>query len=345
MSLKRKNIESSLIGMNLDDFISIVTDFDEQKYRAEQLFNWIYKRNIQSFAEMENLPKQLKVNIADNYLFNPLKILKVTGAKSAKTRKYLLECQDGEKIEAVLMKEQKRITICLSSQIGCALGCEFCATGTMGIIRNLTVGEIVAQYLLLLKESEKPITNVVFMGMGEPFLNYDNVIKSADLLNNPDGINLGARHITISTAGIVPQIHKFAEEKQRYKLAISLNGSTQEQRLKTMPIAKKYPIDKLIESVKYYNNETRNLVTFEYVLLSDINDSELDVKRLTDLISDLPCKLNVIPYNEIGGKFVRPSDDKIKEFLGNLLNVPFTVTTRWSKGADINAGCGQLVVT
>jgi 23S rRNA (adenine2503-C2)-methyltransferase len=345
MSLAKQNIKSSLIGMRLDDFTSIIKNYNEPKYRAEQIFNWIYKRKVQSFAEMENLPKQLKINIAANYIINPLKILKITGAKSAKTRKFLLECQDGEKIEAVLMIEQKRITICLSSQIGCALGCEFCATGTMGIIRNLTVGEIVAQYLLLLKESEKPITNVVFMGMGEPFLNYDNVIEAAKLLNHSKGINLGSRHITISTAGIIPQIQQFAKENQRYKLAISLNGSTQEQRLKTMPIAKKYPLDKLLESVKDYYNARKKLVTFEYVLLADINDSELDAKRLINLISDLPCKLNVIPYNEIGGKFNRPSDEKIKEFLGNLLNSPFMVTTRWSKGADINAGCGQLVVS
>ena len=331
--------------MSLDGFISIATKYNKPKYRAEQIFNWTYKRNVQSLDEMENIPKQLKESLADNYILNPLKLLKVTGSKSAKTRKYLLECQDGEKIEAVLMKEQKRITICLSSQVGCALGCEFCATGTMGIIRNLTVGEIVAQYLLLLKESEKPITNVVFMGMGEPFLNYDNVIKSADLLNHPDGINLGARHITISTAGIVPQVIQYAKERHRYKLAISLNGSTQEQRLKTMPIAKKYPIDKLIESIKYYNDETRNLVTFEYVLLSGVNDSELDAKRLINLISDIPCKLNVIPYNEIGGKFRRLSNEKFREFLSNFSNVPFTITTRWSKGTDINAGCGQLVVT
>lgn len=344
MPINRKNIKSSLIGMRLYDFTSIVEDYDEPKFRAEQIFNWIYKRNVQSFAEMENLPKQLKINIADSYVLNSLKILKVTGDRSAATRKFLLKCQDGEKIEAVLMREQKRIIICLSSQIGCALGCEFCATGTMGIIRNLTVGEIVAQYLLLLNESEKPITNVVFMGMGEPFLNYNNVIKAADLLNHSDGINLGARHITISTAGIVPQILQFAKEKQRYKLAISLNGSTQEQRLNTMPIAKKYPIDKLIESVKDYYNARRKLVTFEYVLLADINDSELDAKRLINLIGDLPCKLNVIPYNEIGGKFKRPNDEKISDFLGNFSNAPFTVTTRWSKGADINAGCGQLVI-
>ncbi len=331
--------------MSLNDLISVIIDFDEQKYRAKQIYNWIYKRNVQSIEKMKNLPKQLKTNIEDNYQLSPLKIIKVTGTKSTKTRKYLLECQDGEKIETVLMKEQKRITICISSQVGCALGCEFCATGTMGIIRNLNVGEIVAQYLLLLNESEKPITNVVFMGMGEPFLNYENVIKSADLLNNSDGINLGARHITISTAGIVPQIRQFADEKQRYKLAVSLNGSTQEQRLETMPIAKKYPIDKLIDSLQYYNDETRNLVTFEYVLLSDINDSDSDAKRLINLISDVPCKLNVIPYNEIGGKFRRPSDKKIGDFLNNFSNTNFTVTTRWSRGADINAGCGQLVVT
>ncbi len=344
MSSNRKNIKLSLIGMSLDDIASIIINYNEPKYRAEQFFNWIYKRNVQSFTEMENLPKQLKINLADNYLLNPLKILKVTGAKFEKTRKFLLECQDGEKIEAVLMKERKRITICLSSQVGCALGCEFCATGTMGIRRNLTIGEIIAQHLLLLKESEKPITNVVFMGMGEPFLNYENVIKAADLLNHSTGINLGARHITISTAGIIPQIRQFTKEKQRYKLAISLNGSTQEQRLKTMPIAKKYPIDKLIESVKDYYNTTKKLATFEYVLLADFNDSELDAKRLVNLISDLPCKLNVIPYNEIGGKFNRPSDGRILEFLGKLSNAPFMVTTRWSKGADINAGCGQLVV-
>jgi 23S rRNA (adenine2503-C2)-methyltransferase len=345
MSLNIKNVGPSLIGMSIDDFISIVTDFDEKKYRAEQIFNWIYKRNVQSFDKMENIPKQLILNIADNYLLNPLKVLKVTGGKSEKTRKYLLKCQDGKKIETVIMKEQERITICLSSQIGCSLGCEFCATGRMRLIRNLTVGEIVAQYLLLLKESERPITNVVFMGMGEPFLNYENVIKAADLLNNPDGINLAGRHITISTAGIVPKIKRFAKEKQRYKLAISLNGSTQDLRLKTMPIAKKYTIDKLIESVKYYYGETKFLVTFEYVLIADFNDSVSDAKHLIDLISCVPCKLNIIPYNDIGGKFKRPSDEKIREFIRNFANAPFIVTTRWSKGADINAGCGQLVVT
>ena len=343
---KSLNIEKkSLIGMDLNEIQSIVRDFGVEKFRADQIFNWIYTRNVQSIEEMQNIPKYLKEHLEEKYVINPLRIIKIKREKSSSTQKYLLECQDGEKIESVLMREQKRITICISSQVGCALGCKFCATGTMGIIRNLTIGEIVAQYLLLLKESEKPITNVVYMGMGEPFLNYENVIKSASLLNNSDGINLGARHITISTAGIAPQIKQFAIEKQRYKLAISLNGSSQEQRLQTMPIAKKFPIYKLLESVKYYNDETKNLVTFEYVLLADTNDSESDAKSLINLIGDIPCKLNIIPYNDIGGKFKRPSDENIQNFLSNFSNAPFTVTTRWSKGADINAGCGQLVVT
>lgn len=331
--------------MDLIEIQSIISDIGTEKYRAEQIFHWTYNQNVQAIDEMKNLPKQVIEHLKENFVLNPLRILKITGKDDSKTRKFLLECQDGKMIESVLMREQKRITICISSQIGCALGCEFCATGTMGIIRNLTIGEIVAQYLLLFKESEKPITNVVFMGMGEPFLNYENVIKSADILNDPYGINLGARHITISTAGIIPGIERFTKERKRYKLAISLNGSNQEQRLKTMPIAKKYPMKDLIDSVIGYYNETRNYATFEYVLLSGINDSIADAKLIKKLIGDLPCKLNIIPYNEIGGKFKRPNDDKISEFLNNFIDVPFTVTARWSKGTDISAGCGQLVVT
>lgn len=341
---KLKKDNKSLIGMDFNEIQSIILDIDENGFRADQIFNWLYVRNVQTVDEMANLPKSLREYLVDNYLLNPLKILSVTGESNSQTRKFLLECQDGKRIESVLMKENKRVTICISSQVGCALACEFCATGTMGIIRNLKVGEIVAQYLSLSKESKTPITNVVFMGMGEPFLNYDNVLKSADLLNDPSGINLGARHITISTAGIVPGINKFSKEKRRYKLAISLNGSTQEQRLKTMPIAKKYPLIELIGSALEYYYNTKKFLTFEYVLLSGINDSPEDARQLIKILNDFPCKLNVIPYNEIGGKFKRPNDDRINGFLDNFKNVPFTVTTRWSKGSDINAGCGQLVV-
>ena len=338
------NDSNSLIGMDISELESIVKNIGESKYRAGQIFNWIYKQRAEAFNELVNLPKTLIAELSNKYTISPLKIIRITGEETDPTRKYLLECQDGEQIEAVLIKDSKRMTICISSQVGCALGCQFCATGTMGIKRNLNSGEIVAQYILLANNSPELITNVVFMGMGEPFLNYDNVIKSADLLNSADGINLGARRITISTAGIVPQIKQFADEKQRFKLAISLNGTTQAQRLQTMPIAKKYPLEELVESAKYYFDRTRNLLTFEYVLLNGVNDSYEDAERLSRLLYNVPCKLNVIPYNEIGGIFSRPNDTKINRFLNHLSDANFTVTTRWSKGADISAGCGQLVV-
>lgn len=330
--------------MDLNEIQNYVSTLDHRKFRASQIFNWIYNQNVQSIDEMANLPQKLSIQLSNQFILNPLKIINVTGNHTSSTRKYLLECQEGKRIESVLMKEGKRTTICLSSQIGCALDCKFCATGTMGIIRNLTVGEIIGQYLLLLNESNESITNIVFMGMGEPFLNYDNVIKAAHLLNNSNGINIGARHITISTAGIIPGIEHFSEEKHRYKLAISLNGSNQRQREQIMPIAKKYPLDELFSSAWSYYNSTNNFVTFEYVLMAGVNDLEKDAKNLIQLIGKLPCKLNLIPYNEIGGKFSRPTDNKIEKFISFFHKVPFTVTTRWSKGSDINAGCGQLVV-
>lgn len=336
--------QESLIGLNTFEIQNAVLEDGYESYRAEQLYHWIYNQNIQSIDEMSNVPKALREHLNNNYLFNPLNIIHSTGDENSHTQKYLLKCVDGERIESVLMKEGKRTTICLSSQVGCALGCKFCATGTMGIIRNLTAGEIVGQYLLLLNDTSETITNVVFMGMGEPFLNYDNVLKAANLLNDANGINIGAKHITISTAGVLPGIKKFIEEKQRYKLAISLNSSNQEQRTQIMPIAKKYKLDKLIDAAHSYYNSTRNFITFEYVLMSGINDSREDANNIIKLINDLPCKLNVIPYNEIGSKINRPTGDRIKEFLNSFDNVPFTVTTRWSKGSDINAGCGQLVV-
>jgi 23S rRNA (adenine2503-C2)-methyltransferase len=330
--------------MNLKDIKSVISDLTIPLFRADQLYNWIYVQKVKSLIEMSNLPKGLREQLKKEFTLNPLTIIGETGDKEANTKKYLLECLDGNKIESVLMREGRRNTLCISSQIGCALDCKFCATGTKGIIRNLSAGEIVGQYLLIQKESEKPITNIVFMGMGEPFLNYENVLKAADLINDANGINVGARHITISTAGIIPGIQKFTNEKRRYKLAISLNGSNQDQRKTIMPLSKKYPFNELIEAVRLYHQHTKNFATFEYVLIADINDSIEDAKQLKKVIGGLPCKLNVIPYNEIGGKFSRPIDSQIDKFMDTLKNAPFTVTTRWSKGADINAGCGQLVV-
>jgi 23S rRNA (adenine2503-C2)-methyltransferase len=212
----------------------------------------------------------------------------------------------------------------------------------MGFIKNLSVGEIVDQVIHLQTQSKSRITNVVFMGMGEPFLNYKSVIEAAKILSQEMGF--GARRITISTAGIVPKIRQLADEDHKYKLAISLNGTDERSRNTIMPLTKTHSLKSLIESAHYYYKKIRRFITFEYVLLKDVNDSPEDGKRLIDLLRSLPCKVNVIPYNEIGGKYNRPKEDKIQAFLHSLKHAPFTVTVRWSKGTDIDAGCGQLAV-
>lgn len=336
--------KTPLIGLGLEQIVNIMHDLNEPAYRADQLFSWLYKNRMDAFAEMRNIPKHLRQVLDERYVVHSLKKLLVTGSASEPTQKFLFQLQSGEKIEAVLMKEVKRTTICVSSQVGCAVDCDFCATAKMGFIKNLSAGEIVDQFLLVEKEAQIKITNVVFMGMGEPMLNYENVIAAANLLNHQEGIKLGAHRITISTVGIVPKIKRFVEEKQRYKLAISLNGSSQETRLKTMPIAKKYSLAELLKAADAYSANSRFPVTFEYVLMSGINDQPEDAKRLVNVLNSIKCKLNIIPYNEIGGKYSRPEQDHINAFMSGLKTARFPVTIRWSKGTDISAGCGQLAV-
>ena len=250
--------------------------------------------------------------------------------------------QSGNRIESVLMHEKNRTTVCISSQVGCAVDCKFCATASMGFIQNLSTGEIVDQVIHLQSFSENPITNVVFMGMGEPFLNYSRVIEAAKILNEKMGF--GARRITISTAGIISKIRQMADENHQFKLAISLNASNEKSRIKIMPITKTNSLASLIESARYYYQKTRRFITFEYVLLRGINDSPEDGIRLIEMLQSLPCKVNVIPYNEIGGVYTRPEESVIHTFLKSLIDAPFTVTVRWSKGTDIDAGCGQLAI-
>jgi len=303
----------------------------------------------------EEMPKVLidAINLVHNKKHNPIKqdtngvlyAKKISSSENESTQKFLFKTNDNHFIETVSMVEGNRHTICLSSQVGCNVDCTFCATGKMGIIRNLNSGEIVDQLNLIKKNVLNPITNVVFMGMGEPFLNYKNTIEAANLLHHPKGINLGAKRITISTAGIVPKIEQYAKELHPFKLAISLNGTSHEQRLKIMPITKAFSFKNLLKVAKNYAYNSRNKLTFEYVLLKDINDDIKDAKKLISLLERINCKLNIIPYNEIGGHFERPSDKKIEKFIKVLKNVCFPVTVRWSKGTDIDAGCGQLVTS
>jgi 23S rRNA (adenine2503-C2)-methyltransferase len=242
------------------------------------------------------------------------------------------------------MVENNRHTVCLSSQAGCVLDCHFCATGELGLKRNLSTGEIVDQLIYVRENTDQPITNVVFMGMGEPFHNYDNVLNASDIFHSPKGFNLASTRITISTAGLLPQINKFIKEKRRYKLAISLNASNDKVRTEIMPINKKWSINDLIKSGKEYSNQKKRLIMFEYVLLKGINDSEEDALELARLLQGIPCKINLIPYNEIEGKYQRPDETTITKFSEILHNYrdEYRVLVRWSKGQDIAAGCGQL---
>ena len=331
-----------LIGQSISDLESFAELQGEKPFRGRQLFDWIYRQQVDDISAMTDLSKAFREKLA-NVLIHPLKMMTEDVLVSKTTQKILFELSDGSLLESVLMKEGSRITVCLSTQVGCAVDCDFCATAKMGFIKNLTTGEIVDQFLQLQKMSEEKVTNVVFMGMGEPFLNYKNSIAAADLLHHSRGINMAAWRITISTAGIVPKIRQFSEEQQPYKLAVSLNGTTQNQRLKTMPITKTHSFSNLIKISKDYAYNSRNRITFEYVLIDGINDHPKDAEKLIQILGSIECKLNIIPYNEIGDVYNRPSDETIEAFMIPLKQASFPVTVRWSKGTDIDAGCGQLV--
>jgi len=337
-------LDKPIVGQSSKELEDALASINEKPFRGKQIFDWVYKKQIYDFSKMSNLPSYLREKLKSDKI-HPLNLIKGENSSTKKTKKFLFQLETGEQIESVLMEHGERNTICLSTQVGCAVDCGFCATAKMGFIKNLTAGEIVDQFIQLRKISNKKVTNVVFMGMGEPFLNYKNTIAAAELLNNSKGINMAAWRITISTSGIINKINQFTEEKHPYKLAISLNGTSQNQRLKTMPVTKNQTFSNLLIAAKNYAYNSREKVTFEYVLLDGINDQPSDGRELIKILNNTNCKLNVIPYNEINGEYKRPSEDTINKFLDSLKNALFPVTVRWSKGQDIDAGCGQLVTT
>ncbi len=343
MLIKENEILDPLIGLTMEELELFAEKLGEKSFRGRQIFDWLYNHQVDNILLMTDLPKYFREKLK-SISFHTLKMINDSYSSSKKTRKFVFELSNRQKVESVLMKNRDRITICLSTQVGCAVDCKFCATAKMGFKKNLSVGEIIDQFIQIQKLISQKITNVVFMGMGEPFLNYKNTIATANLLHHPKGINLGAKRITISTAGIVPKIKRYSDELHPYKLAISLNAVSNDQRSEIMPISKVYPFRDLIKVSKDYAYHSRKKVTFEYVLLKNINDSLDDAKQLIVLLKNINCKLNIIPYNEIGDEFQRPSEKRIKDFINVLKNVKFPVTVRWSKGIDIDAGCGQLVI-
>lgn len=334
--------KKSFLDLTSAELNEILLDVGEKRFRIKQINNWIYNQNVRSWDEMINLPLSLIKYLKSEILLHPLKLVSINGSENDKTRKFLFQTTRGNHIESVLMREKNRTTVCVSSQSGCILDCNFCATASMGFLQNLNANEIIDQVILLSSYTKSKITNVVYMGMGEPFMNYRQVIESGKLLNKNMG--LGARRITISTAGIAPKIRQIADDNYSFKLAISLNATNDEVRKKIMPITLKHSFKEIIDSAKYYYSKTKRLITFEYVLLNGINDSTNDAKELVKLLKGFPCKLNIIPYNEIGGDYIRPEIKDINQFLFHLKPAKFIVTVRWSNGTDIDAGCGQLAI-
>ena len=330
------------MGLTADEISDILIDLKQPAYKGKQIAKWIYQKGVNNFEEMSDLVKPLREQLTGQFQINSLKPLITQDSDQCGTQKFLFETYDKLKIEAVLIPEEGRTTVCISCQVGCPLACDFCATGKMGFTRNLTAGEIIEQVWHLRKISEKKITNIVFMGMGEPFLNYDNVIKAAQILNDPNAFAIQKKKITLSTAGIVAKIRQYADEQHPFSLAISLHAPEQQLRHSIMPLAKKYPIDELMKSIKYYYKKTKKRVTYEYVLLAGINDSINIAKKLKKLVSAVPCKLNIIPYNDVGADYEKPSEEIMDQFIRILLDSPAAVTLRKSRGDDIGATCGQL---
>ena len=339
--------KTTLKGMDLGDIKGWCRDQSISSFRANQIYQWLYRHGVYSANDMNNLSKDLRNKINNEAILSTLTIEKIDKSSKESTQKILFKTIDNKLIEAVSMVDHDRHTICISSQIGCNVNCDFCATGKMGLIRNLLTGEIIDQAIAIRNLVKKPITNVVYMGMGEPFLNYNRVIKSANILHSPEGFGLGAKRITISTSGIVPKINQFINEGHRYKLAISLNATEDETREKIMPLNRKWPIKEIIKSASQFSAQKNHDVMFEYVLLKGINDTTEDAIRLAKLVQGIDCKINIIPYNETSGKYQRPANNIIESFLKALKEKQggFRILVRWSKGEDIDAACGQLAVS
>ncbi|MDX9857305.1 MAG: 23S rRNA (adenine(2503)-C(2))-methyltransferase RlmN [candidate division Zixibacteria bacterium] len=337
--------KTNLIGYTRAQLESLFADLGEKPFRGRQLYKWIYQIRQTDFAAMTDLTRTLRERLAADYTIDGLFV--EHRARSADgTEKFLFRLHDGHPVESVLIPddERGRSTVCISSQAGCALACRFCATGTMGLIRDLTVGEIVGQ-LLFLRDlyGHDCFTNVVFMGMGEPLNNYHNLIESLQIMKDELGLGIGAKRITVSTSGVTPKIRKLADSGLKVRLALSLHAATQEKRIRLMPIAQTFGLDKLIDAVRYYAEQTKDRVTFEYVLIDDFNDTMDDVLALARLIQGIPCKINLLAYNPVPGlPYRRPSDEKVDWFGRQLYPRAPAVTVRKSRGRDIEAACGQL---
>ena len=331
----------SIYNKSFTELENYFESIGEKKYKASQLYEWIYEKRVSSFDEMTNIKKDLIEKLKQDFCIDSLTIKKVE--KDIEVHKYLFELSDGNLIEAVLMMHDYGKSLCISSQVGCNMGCKFCESGRLKKVRNLLASEMVLQILQIEKENDLRISHIVIMGIGEPFDNYDNIVKFIEIANHAKGLQIGSRHITVSTCGLVPKIEEFSLLPYQVNLAISLHASTNEVRNTIMPINKVYPIEVLIPAVKRYIEKTNRRVTFEYIMLEGINDRELDANRLCDLLKGMNCYVNIIPYNETNNiGFKRSKKDTILKFYDIIKKRNIGVTIRREFGRNISAACGQL---
>ena len=343
--------KTMLKGLTLKELKDFFAAAGEKRFRGDQVFEWIYGHMAESFDDMSTIPNYLRKKLNLYCELNTLKLISSEASKRTGTKKYLFETNDNHIIESVIIPEAKRTTLCISTQVGCPLDCQFCATGLMGYKRNLSPGEIFDQYLLASKDwNQSPITNIVYMGMGEPLLNFTNTLKSLQIFAEEKTKGISLRKITVSTAGIAPKIVELADSGIKVKLALSLHSLFEETRNKIMPINKKYSISENLEAVRYYANQTGTRITFEYVMLKDINDRSDDLNALIRLCKSLSCKLNIIPFNSIShmspaglAQELEPSPKyRIEEFVNKLRENNIFTAVRYTQGDDIAAACGQL---
>ena len=335
-------MKSAITDIPISEFPALVKELGMPKYAAQQLIAWIYQKRVDSFDQMSNLSQAAREQLSERYVLDNLE-LSATQISLDGTKKFLLRCHDGKEIECVLIPAASgRRTVCVSSQVGCALACDFCRTGKMGLSRHLTQGEIVSQLRFAMRESDLSVSNVVFMGMGEPMHNLDNVVNAANLMCNPQAFGLSKRKITVSTSGLLDKLAEFITRCD-VKIAFSLSATTDAQRDILMPINKRYPLAKIMEFFRDYTKTTNNRITFEYIMIKGVNDSTEDAKRLVKLVQGVSCKINLIPMNAYQEAGYYPSkNEHINWWCDYLESKGVCATVRISRGQDILAACGQL---
>lgn len=331
-------------NLSKDELRKALAALGEEPYRAGQIFRWLYRARVKSFDEMTDLAVTLREKLKNNFHLTRLTVADLKRSVVDGTVKYLFKLEDANTVESVFIPEDKRATLCLSSQVGCKFGCSFCASAPFGFVRDLKSSEILDEAIsIMAHERAVPVTNIVFMGIGEPLDNYDNVMKAVRILNDADAFKIGARRITLSTCGIIPGIRRLSDEKLQVELSVSLHSADDAVRSKILPINKKYPLKDLMASCREYTKKTKRVITFEYVLIKDMNASSTDAGQLARLLKGGSYKVNIISCNQIrAGGFTPPPEKEAKDFMAALKKRGINVTRRKSKGEDIDAGCGQL---